>query len=83
VSRENPIGEYLRARRDLVRPEDVELQVIGNRRRVHGLRREEVALLAGVSIDYYVRLEQGRDQHPSPDVLDALARAPSLAVDCG
>jgi transcriptional regulator with XRE-family HTH domain len=72
---ENPIGEYLRARRELVRPEDVGLRQIGNRRRVHGLRREEVALLAGVSTDYYVRLEQGRDQHPSAQVLDALARA--------
>jgi hypothetical protein len=59
MPRENPIGEYLRARRELVRPEDVELPQIGNRRRVHGLRREEVALLAGVSVEYYVRLEQG------------------------
>ncbi|HUE25449.1 MAG TPA: helix-turn-helix transcriptional regulator [Solirubrobacteraceae bacterium] len=78
MQRENPIGEYLRARRELVRPEDVDLPEIGNRRRVHGLRREEVALLAGVSTDYYVRLEQGRDQHPSAQVLDALARALQL-----
>ena len=78
MPRENPIGEYLRARRELVRPEDVELPETGNRRRVHGLRREEVALLAGVSADYYVRLEQGRDQHPSAQVLDALARALQL-----
>ena len=47
----------------------------GGRRRVPGLRREGVAILAGVSADYYVRLEQGRDQHPSAQVLDALARA--------
>jgi transcriptional regulator with XRE-family HTH domain len=78
MARENPIGEYLRARRELILPEDVELPENGNRRRVHGLRREEVALLAGVSVDYYVRLEQGRDQHPSAQVLDALARALQL-----
>jgi transcriptional regulator with XRE-family HTH domain len=75
---ENPIGEYLRARRELVRPEDVELPDAGSHRRVPGLRREEVAMLAGVSADYYVRLEQGRDQHPSAQVLDALARALQL-----
>jgi transcriptional regulator with XRE-family HTH domain len=78
MQRENPIGEYLRARRELVRPEDVDLPGTGNRRRVQGLRREEVAMLAGVSSDYYVRLEQGRDQHPSASVLDALARALQL-----
>jgi transcriptional regulator with XRE-family HTH domain len=48
---------------------------------VRGLRREEVAMLAGVSSDYYVRLEQGRDQHPSQQVLDALARALQLDDD--
>jgi transcriptional regulator with XRE-family HTH domain len=69
----NVIGEYLRARRELVQPEDVGLQNLG-RRRTPGLRREEVAMLAGVSADYYIRLEQGRDQHPSTQVLDALAR---------
>ena len=78
MPRENPIGEYLRARRELVRPEDVELPDAGSHRRVPGLRREEVAMLAGVSADYYVRLEQGRDQHPSAQVLDALARALQL-----
>jgi hypothetical protein len=50
----------------------------GSRRRMPGLRREEVALPAGVSSDYYVRLEQGRDQHPSQQVFDVLARAPQL-----
>ena len=74
------IGEYLRARRELVRPEDVGLRDLG-RRRTPGLRREEVAMLAGVSADYYIRLEQGRDQHPSPQVLDALARALQLDED--
>jgi transcriptional regulator with XRE-family HTH domain len=77
---DNLIGEYLRARRELVGPEDVGLPDLG-RRRVPGLRREEVALLAGVSTDYYVRLEQGRDQHPSEQVLEALARALQLDDD--
>jgi transcriptional regulator with XRE-family HTH domain len=77
---ENRIGRFLRARRELVRPEDVGLPDLG-RRRVPGLRREELALLAGVSADYYVRLEQGRDQHPSEQVLDALARALRLDDD--
>ena len=76
----NVIGEYLRARRELLRPEDVGLRDLG-RRRTPGLRREEVAMLAGVSADYYIRLEQGRDQHPSPQVLDALARALQLDED--
>src|SRR3982074_1988238 len=77
---ENLIGEYLRARRELVRPEDVGVPDLASRR-VPGLRREEVALLAGVSADSYVRLEQGRDQHPSQQVLDALARALQLDED--
>jgi transcriptional regulator with XRE-family HTH domain len=68
------LGEYLRARRELVRPEEVELPAVG-RRRVPGLRREELAMLAGISSDYYLRLEQGRDHHPSAQVIDALARA--------
>ena len=76
----NVIGEYLRARRELVQPEDVGLQNVG-RRRTPGLRREEVAMLAGVSADYYIRLEQGRDEHPSVQVLDALARALQLDED--
>ena len=81
MPRENLIGEYLRARRELVRPGEVGLQDLSGRRRVAGLRRAEVALRAGVSTDYYVRLEQGRDQHPSPQVLDALARALQLDED--
>lgn len=74
------LGDYLRARRDLVRPEDMGLPA-GTRRRVHGLHREEVALLAGISCEYYLRLEQGRDQHPSRQVRDALARALMLDDD--
>ena len=76
----NRLGEFLRARRALVTPDDVGLPDLG-RRRVAGLRREELALLAGVSVDYYVRLEQGRDTHPSEQVLDALARALCLDHD--
>jgi transcriptional regulator with XRE-family HTH domain len=74
----NPaLGEYLRARRALLRPEDVGLPASG-RRRVPGLRREELAMLAGISPDYYVRLEQGRGHNPSEQVLDALAGALKL-----
>jgi transcriptional regulator with XRE-family HTH domain len=73
VARSNALGEYLRARRELVDPADVGLHVAGVRR-TPGLRREEVATLAGISADYYLRLEQGRDRNPSPQVLEALAR---------
>lgn len=73
----NALGEYLRARRGQVRPEDVGLPP-GARRRVRGLRREELATLAGISFEYYLRLEQGRDKNPSPQILDALARALQL-----
>lgn len=73
MSRPNALGEYLRARRELVDPADVGLSVTGVRR-TPGLRREEVATLAGISADYYLRLEQGRDRNPSPQVLEALAR---------
>lgn len=71
--RGNRLGSYLRARRALVTPEQVGLPPGGNRR-VPGLRREEVALLAGISGDYYLRLERGRDTHPSRQVLESLAR---------
>ncbi|MGX1503485.1 UNVERIFIED_CONTAM: transcriptional regulator with XRE-family HTH domain [Streptomyces graminofaciens] len=71
------LGGFLRARRARVAPEHVGLAV-GGRRRVRGLRREELAQLAGISVDYYVRLEQGRATQPSPEVLDALARALGL-----
>ncbi|HEX4865675.1 MAG TPA: helix-turn-helix transcriptional regulator [Acidimicrobiales bacterium] len=74
------LGEFLRARRGLVRPEDVGLSGNG-RRRVPGLRREELAMLAGISPDYYMRLEQARDVHPSGQVLDSIARALQLDVE--
>ncbi|MFK0136530.1 helix-turn-helix transcriptional regulator [Streptomyces murinus] len=69
----NRLGAYLRARRELVSPAQAGLPPGGNRR-VPGLRREEVALLAGISPDYYLRLERGRDKNPSPQVLESLAR---------
>ncbi|TCC42173.1 helix-turn-helix domain-containing protein [Kribbella speibonae] len=77
---DNALGDYLRARREQVRPEDVGIRSIG-RRRVPGLRREEVAMLAGISSDYYLRLEQGRDRNPSVQVLEALADVLRLDVD--
>lgn len=73
----NALGDYLRARRQQVRPEEVGL-VPGARRRVTGLRREELAMLAGISAEYYLRLEVGRDKHPSPQVIEALAQALKL-----
>jgi transcriptional regulator with XRE-family HTH domain len=72
-SETNRLGGYLRARRELVTPEQAGIPS-GSRRRVPGLRREEVAMLAGISSDYYLRLERGRDRNPSPQVLTALAR---------
>jgi transcriptional regulator with XRE-family HTH domain len=75
----NALGDYLRARRGQVRPEDVGL-IGGARRRVRGLRREELATLAGISSEYYLRLEQGRDKNPSAQILDAIARALQLDI---
>ncbi|MFJ3406596.1 helix-turn-helix domain-containing protein [Promicromonospora sp. NPDC090134] len=69
----NPLGAYLRARRELVTPRQAGLPETGTRR-VPGLRREEVAMLAGISADYYLRLERGRDRNPSVQVLESLAR---------
>ncbi|GAA5701573.1 helix-turn-helix transcriptional regulator [Streptomyces avermitilis] len=83
MSDSTPLGEFLRARREALKPQDVGLPEHG-RRRVPGLRREEVAMLAGVSSDYYMRLEQGRESSPSPQVVDAVADALHLdqeAVD--
>lgn len=73
----NPLGAYLQARRAQVRPEQKGLRTVGVRR-VPGLRREEVALLAGISADYYLRLERGRDRNPSAQVLDSIARVLDL-----
>ncbi len=74
------LGQFLRTRRELVTPADVGLPSTP-RRRTPGLRRAELATLAGISVDYLVRLEQGRDRHPSAQVLAALADALRLNDD--
>ncbi|KIZ13714.1 helix-turn-helix domain-containing protein [Streptomyces natalensis] len=73
------IGSFLKARRAGLNPEDLGLPDGVNRRRVRGLRREEVAQLAGISVDYYTRIEQGRAHAISDSVLDAIARALRLS----
>jgi transcriptional regulator with XRE-family HTH domain len=73
----NLLGTFLRARREVVSPEQAGIPVRGMRR-VAGLRREEVAMLSGISADYYLRLEQGRDRKPSPQILEAIARTLQL-----
>ncbi|MFI5908436.1 helix-turn-helix domain-containing protein [Dactylosporangium sp. NPDC051541] len=70
-----PLGTFLASRRAQLQPPDVGLLTYGERRRVPGLRREEVAQLAGVGFSYYSRLEQGQSLNASPEVLDAIARA--------
>ncbi|MFE9680892.1 helix-turn-helix transcriptional regulator [Streptomyces sp. NPDC006285] len=76
----NTLGEFLRSRRERLRPQDVGLAP-GGRRRTPGLRREEVALLATLSSDYYSRLEQGRVKTPSEAALASLARAMRLSSE--
>lgn len=68
----NPLGDYLRARRGLVAPQSVGIRVSA-RRRVSGLTREELSVLAGVSVEYYTRLEQGKDRRPSASIIRALS----------
>ncbi|KQP02059.1 helix-turn-helix domain-containing protein [Leifsonia sp. Leaf264] len=74
----HPLGGYLRARRELLSPADVGLPDGPGMRRVLGLRRSEVAALAGISTEYYVKLEQGQEANPTDQVLDALSRALQL-----
>ncbi|HZB32423.1 MAG TPA: helix-turn-helix transcriptional regulator [Streptosporangiaceae bacterium] len=74
------LGQFLRSRRGRVSPADVGFPV-GSRRRTKGLRREEVAVLAGLSPTWYTYLEQGRDIRPSPEVLNSLARVLRLTED--
>ncbi|ABD09597.1 transcriptional regulator [Frankia sp. CcI156] len=74
-----PLGDFLRARRDATRPETLGLPA-GPRRRVPGLRRSELASLAGISVEYLVRIEQGSDRNPSASVVNALADALRLDV---
>ncbi|MFG2272066.1 helix-turn-helix domain-containing protein [Streptomyces chartreusis] len=73
------LSEFLRTRRARLKPEDVGLPDYGRHRRVPGLRREELAQLAGVSVAYYTRLEQGNGRNVSAEVLDAIARALRLS----
>ncbi|MDA2889307.1 helix-turn-helix transcriptional regulator [Mycolicibacterium sp. BiH015] len=75
------LAEFLRRRREAMRPEDVGLPTGARPRRTVGLRREEVAQLTGMSVDYYGRLEQSRSTQPSPQMVRALARALRLTDD--
>ncbi|MFC9849346.1 helix-turn-helix transcriptional regulator [Streptomyces sp. NPDC060223] len=75
LDRRAELSEFLRTRRARLKPEDVGMPDFGRHRRVPGLRREELAQLAGVSVAYYTRLEQGNGQNVSSEVLDAIARA--------
>lgn len=75
MNKQGPLADFLQARRGQLKPEDIGLETYGERRRVPGLRREELAMLAGISAPYYSRLEQGQSHNASPEVLDALARA--------
>jgi transcriptional regulator with XRE-family HTH domain len=76
---DSELGAFLRGRREAVTPAEVGLPT-GTRRRTPGLRRAELATLAGVSVEYLTRLEQGRDRHPSSQILGALAEALRLSV---
>ncbi|MFD5797334.1 helix-turn-helix domain-containing protein [Streptomyces diastatochromogenes] len=75
LDRRAELSEFLRSRRARLKPEDVGLRDFGRHRRVPGLRREELAQLAGVSVAYYTRLEQGNGRNVSAEVLDSIARA--------
>ncbi|MET9497187.1 helix-turn-helix transcriptional regulator [Streptomyces sp. NPDC006552] len=74
-TRADEVREFLRTRRARMTPQQAGLPLVGGRRRVTGLRREEVALLAGVSVDYYIRLERGNLRGASDSVLDSLSHA--------
>ncbi|PIM69932.1 transcriptional regulator [Streptomyces sp. JV178] len=79
LDRRAELSEFLRTRRARLKPGDVGLPEFGRHRRVPGLRREELAQLAGVSVAYYTRLEQGNGRNVSAEVLDAIARALRLS----
>lgn len=81
MSEPNVLGEFLRARRGRLHPRDVGLPGSLGRRRTPGLRREELASLAGVSVDYYIRLEQGKERNPGVAVLESLGDALRLDAD--
>ena len=81
ATRRAEFAAFLRARRAELHPEDLGIYTVGGRRNTPGLRREEVAQLAGVSVTWYTWLEQGRPVDPSPQVVDALARALRLDAE--
>lgn len=81
VGNRTELGDFLRSRRGRVAPQEAGLPPSTGRRRTAGLRREEVAILAGVSIEYYRRLEQGKQQRPSPAVLEAIGQVLKLTDD--
>ena len=81
LDRRRELADFLRRRRARVTPAEVGLPDATGRRRTPGLRREELASLSGISLEWYVRLEQGRAERPSPAVLDALARVLRLTDD--
>ena len=74
-SKAKAMGAFLKSRRERLSPEDAGLEFASGQRKTPGLRREEVSLLAGVSVTYYTWLEQGRDLTPSKDVIDSIAEA--------
>jgi transcriptional regulator with XRE-family HTH domain len=78
VDTKDDIREFLASRRAKITPDQAGLPAYGARRRVTGLRREEVALLAGISVEYYTRLERGNANGASEDVLEGIARALQL-----
>ncbi|MET8983148.1 helix-turn-helix transcriptional regulator [Streptomyces sp. NPDC004539] len=80
MARRGDLGEFIRSRRERITPQEVGLRSSG-RRRTPGLRREELAILAGVSVDYLIRLEQGKDSNPSSGVLNGLSDALRLTAE--
>lgn len=78
-TRQQELGDFLRSRRQRLTPDQAGLARVVRRRRTAGLRREEVAELAGIGVDWYIRLEQGRAVSPSPTTIEALARALQLS----
>ncbi|QIS10085.1 helix-turn-helix transcriptional regulator [Nocardia arthritidis] len=81
MSNRTALGEFLQSRRARITPRQAGLPPSAGRRRTAGLRREEVAILAGISIEYYRRLEQGKQRHPGPAVLAAIADVLELNED--
>ncbi|MGY4929359.1 helix-turn-helix transcriptional regulator [Streptomyces sp. 900105755] len=81
MSSPTDLRDFLKTRRSRLAPEDIGLAADGRRRRVAGLRREEIAKAAGISVDYYTRMEQGRVTGASPEILNALASALRLTEE--